>query len=141
MATITAQPGTTAYDETRARRTGQEKTGVVLTTLVTLFLSLDAVSHLLNVQAVKDANAEIGAPEWFPYVCGAVMAACLVAYLVPRTAILGAVLITAYLGGATAVNLMTEQPAFNVFFAIAVAVVVWAGLWPRDERVKVLYTR
>jgi hypothetical protein len=90
---------------------------------------------------VKEANAEFGAPSWFPFVCGAVLATCVATYLVPRTAVLGAVLITGYLGGATAVNLSYDQPLFNVFFAIGVGVVVWAGLWFRDDRVKVLYTR
>ncbi len=50
-------------------------------------------------------------------------------------------LLTGYLGGATAVNLSYETPIFNIFFAVGTGVVVWAGLWLRDDRVKVLYTR
>lgn len=83
----------------------------------------------------------MGAPSWFPQVCGAVLAVCLVAYLTSRTAVLGAVLLTSYLGGAVCANLITEQPAFNVVFAILTAVIVWAGLGLRDDRVRVLFTR
>jgi DoxX-like protein len=83
-----------------------------------------------------DFNNKIGAPDWFPVVCGAVLAVCLVAFHVPRTRVLGAILLTSYLGGATAVNLVVGQPAFNTAFAIITGMLVWAGLWPRDERAR-----
>lgn len=111
-------------------------TGRVITGAVTVFLAVDALTHLVRESHAVAFNDEIGAPEWFPVVCGAVMAVLLVAYHVPRTRVLGAALLTGYLGGATAVNLVSGQPAFNVGFAIATGVLVWAGLWPRDERVR-----
>lgn len=148
MSTITAIRTTTTGTSTgtttgasRAKRTAGEKTGVILTTLVTLFLTMDFTVHLLGIDAVKEANGELGAPSWLPVVCGVVLATCVATYLVPRTAVLGAVLLTGYLGGATAVNLSHDMPLFNAFFAVATGVVVWAGLWFRDDRVKVLYTR
>jgi len=65
-----------------------------------------------------------------------VLAVCLVAFHVPRTRLLGAILLTSYLGGAVAVNLVVGQPAFNTAFAMVTGVLVWAGLWPRDDRVR-----
>lgn len=125
----------------RTRRTARETTGLVITGAVTLFLIVDSVSHLLNVQTAQDWNAKYGAPEWFSYPLGIALAISLVVHLVPRTAVLGATLITGYLGGAIAVNLFLEMPVFNSVFAFVVAVLAWGGLWLRDDRVKVLYTR
>jgi hypothetical protein len=117
----------------RARRAGW-----VVTWLVTLFLGFDALTHIVRESHVVAANEELGAPTWFPVVCGIVLAACLVAYHVRRTAALGAVLIVGYLGGACAVNLATGQPLVNCFYAIVTAVLVWAGLWSRDARLRAI---
>ncbi|TYL55102.1 DoxX family protein [Nocardioides sp. BGMRC 2183] len=122
----------------QARPRGQIVAGRVVTGLVTAFLGFDAITHLARAAQVMEFNDEIGAPEWFPVVCGAVLATCLVGYLVPRTRAMGAVLITAYLGGACAINLATDAPTFNVVFAVATAVLVWAGAWPRDQRLRAL---
>jgi hypothetical protein len=125
----------------RTRRPAVHVTGLVLTGFIALFLGFDSVTHLLRVDMVVEYNDRIGAPASFPVVCGAVLAACLVLYLLPRTAPIGAVLLTGYLGGAIATNLVCDMPLFNSFFALAVGVVVWAGLWPRDARVRTLYGR
>lgn len=134
MSTTTHSPAAV-----RSRSAGAPvTTGWVITGLVSLFLAFDAVTHLARTAPVTEFNDEIGAPGWFPVVCGAVLAACLAAYLVPSTRAMGTILITAYLGGACAINLATEAPAFNVVFAVATAVLVWAGAWPRDERLRAL---
>jgi hypothetical protein len=119
-----------------ARTSRSVVAGRVVTGLTSAFLAFDAVTHLVREEHAVAFNDEIGAPDWFPVLCGAVMAVLLVAYLIPRTAVLGAVLLTGYLGGAAAVNLATGQPAFNVGFALAVGALVWAGLLPRDERAR-----
>ncbi|QIX28305.1 DoxX family protein [Nocardioides sp. JQ2195] len=116
--------------------------GLVLTGLVSLFLAVDAISHLLNVQTAQDWNQKYGAPGWFAYPLGIALTISLITYLVPRTAVLGAVLLTGYLGGAMAVNIfINDQAVFGAAFAFIVAVLAWGGLWLRDDRVKVLYTR
>ena len=115
--------------------------GWIVTTLVTLFLGFDAVTHLLRAPQVMAANATFGAPEAFPLVCGGILAACVIAYLVPASRALGTILITAYLGGAVAANLITEHPLANSGFAIITAVLVWAGAWPRDARLRALVRR
>lgn len=142
MTTLTAHAhahGDTPTDT--PRRTIAHRAGLVITGLVTAFLTVDSVSHLLNVQTAQDWNERYGAPEWFSYPLGIALAISLVVHLVPRTALLGATLITGYLGGAIAVNLFLVMPVFNSVFAFLVAVLVWVGLWLRDDRVKVLYTR
>ena len=109
--------------------TNARRAGWVITVLVTLFLGFDIVTHLLRVEPVMDFNDKIGAPGWFPVVCGVVLGLSLVAYHVPATRAMGTILITAYLGGAVTVNLVFGQPAFNTVFAIATAV-----LRAEDER-------
>jgi hypothetical protein len=136
MPTLT-NPGTgTTEPDTTSRRSPARIAGWVITGYVTLFLAFDSITHLVREQHAVDFNNKIGAPGWFPVVCGAVLAVCLVAFHVPRTRVLGAVLLTSYLGGATAVNLVVGQPAFSTAFAIVTGVLVWAGLWPRDERAR-----
>ena len=120
--------------------TNAQRAGWVITVLVTLFLGFDIVTHLLRVEPVMDFNDKVGAPGWFPVLCGVVLGLSLVSYHVPATRAMATVLITAYLGGAVTVNLVFGQPAFNTLFAIATAVLVWAGAWPRDERLRGLIT-
>ena len=115
-----------------------QRAGWVITVLVTLFLAFDVITHVLRVEAAMDFNDKVGAPGWFPVVCGLVLGLSLVAYHVPATRAMGTILITAYLGGAVTVNLVFGQPAFNTVFAIVTAVLVWAGAWPRDERLRTL---
>ncbi len=128
---------TTTPDE-RPRRSRARIAGLIITGYVTVFLGFDSLTHLVREQHAVDFNTKIGAPDWFPVVCGTVLAVGLIAYHVPRTRVLGAVLLTSYLGGATAVNLVVGQPAFNTAFAIVTGILVWAGLWPRDERARLL---
>ena len=91
--------------------TNARRAGWIITVLVTLFLGFDIVTHLFRVEAVMDFNDKVGAPGWFPVVCGAVLGLSLIAYHVPATRAMGTILITAYLGGAVTVNLVFEQPA------------------------------
>lgn len=131
--TLTRSTTPASHPSAVARRTGW-----TITTLVTLFLGFDAVTHLVREAHVVEANERMGGPEWFPVVCGAVLATCLVAYLTPVTRAMGTILLTAYLGGACAANLLTDAPLGNTGFAIVVAVLVWAGAWPRDARLRAL---
>src|SRR5262245_26992582 len=115
-----------------------ETAGWVVTGLLSLFLGFDAITHLVREAHTVAFNDKIGAPGWFPVVCGAVLATCLVLYHVRPMAVLGAVLLTGYLGGACAVNLATGQPLGNTAFAVITGLLVWVGLWPRDERVRAI---
>jgi hypothetical protein len=121
--------------------TAASRISTTLAVLVTAFLSFDFIIHLALESHVVAANEKFGAPHWFPQLCGAILGCLVVGYWIPATRAMATVLITSYLGGAVAANLITEQPIFNVFFAIATAVLVWAGAWTRDARLRALVGR
>lgn len=130
--TRTAPRAATVSARTRAA-------GLVVTVLVVAFLLFDAAIHLANIQPVRDSTAEYGFPDYAPYVMGVVMLACLALYLLPATTILGAVLLTGYLGGAVACNILTEQPLLSTILSpVYVGIFVWGGLYLRDARVRAI---
>jgi protein-S-isoprenylcysteine O-methyltransferase Ste14 len=141
MSTATATPENLTRSAEPLTGPAAQKAGWTATTVTTLFLGFDAVTHLLRVGPVVDANAAMGAPDTLPIVCGVVLGACLIAYLVPVSRAMGTILITAYLGGACAAQLITDGPLFSVVFPILVAVIAWAGAWPRDARLRALIRR
>ena len=138
MTTITASPSTST-STTKSKASKRQIAGRVVTVLLSLFLANDAFLHLIDADVVRNARLEYGYPAWFDFVTGAVLVACLALYVVPRTAVIGAVFLTGYLGGATAVNLSYDTPLF-ITMSIGTGVVVWLALWLRDdERVKAIY--
>lgn len=115
-------------------------TGRVLTGLSGAFLIFDASMKLFKPPLVVEATVHLGYPESTIVGMGVVLLACTLLYLIPRTSILGAVLLTGYLGGAVATNVRAEQPMFNVVFPVIFACIAWGGLWLRDKRLKQMLT-
>ncbi|MGW0018254.1 DoxX family protein [Rhodococcus sp. NPDC003382] len=116
---------------------GARIAGLIVSGLVVLFLLFDSVIHVLNTSQVQEAMADLGFDPSLNRVFGIVLLVCLIAYVVPATSILGAVLLTGYLGGAVATNLLTEQPIVSTtLFPIYTGIFVWGGLWLRDLRVR-----
>ena len=113
-------------------------TGRSLSTLVILFMVFDGVIHVVKPAPVVEAFAQLGYPLSAAVGLGIVELACVVLYAVPRTAVLGAVLLTAYLGGAVATQLRIGAGAFPVVFPVIVGVLLWSGLALRDARVRAL---
>ncbi len=112
-------------------------TGVVLTVLLALFLLFDCVTKLLRLDAVVTATVQMGFPAWSVPVIGAVLAGCLALYLVPRTSLLGAVLLTGYLGGATCAQLRIEAPLFStMLFPVYTGILVWVALYLRSAQLR-----
>jgi hypothetical protein len=110
-------------------------TGRVLTALPGLFLLFDAVVKILQLAPAMEGTARVGYPQSVVFGLGVVELACVIAYLVPRTAVLGAILLTGYLGGATATHLRIGEP---FWFPVLFGVIVWAGLFLREERLRAL---
>jgi hypothetical protein len=110
-------------------------TGRVLGALPALFLTFDGVVKVLQLHWAMDATAQIGFSTSVVFPLGVVELACVVAYLFPRTAALGTTVLTAYLGGAVATHVRLGQP---FVLPILFAVILWAGLYLRDERVRAL---
>jgi hypothetical protein len=97
--------------------------------LVTAFLAFDAAGKLAAVPQVKEGTQALGFPPGQALIMGIVLAICLVVYVIPRTAVLGALGITAYLGGAVTANMRVEAPLFShTLFAVYLGVLMWAGL-------------
>jgi DoxX-like family len=126
----TADTGTSA--RTTATRVGQ-----VVTVLVTAFLAFDGVIHILNIDPVVEGARKLGFdPGLMPYI-GVLELVCLALYVVRRTSAMGAVLLTGYLGGAFCAQLRIDAPLWStLLFPVYVGVLVWAGLYLRDQRVR-----
>jgi DoxX-like protein len=115
------------------------RVGVTLTVLPVLFLIFDGVIKLLDLDMVRQSMAELGYPAGIAVWIGLLELACLVLYVVPRTSVMGAVLLTGYLGGAIATHVRVGNPLFShVLFPTYIAAMLWGGLFLRDERLRVL---
>jgi hypothetical protein len=115
------------------------KIGVVISVLVGAFLVFDVAGKLAGVPQVKEGTAALGFPASHALVMGIVLAVCVVVYAIPRTAVLGALGITAYLGGAVTANMRVEAPLFStILFAVYLGVLMWVGMvLRRPELLKV----
>ncbi len=113
-------------------------TGRVITTLVVLFLVFDGVTKLMKVPQVIQASARLGVPETTITGIGIALLISTMIHVIPRTSVLGAILITGYLGGAAGASIRVLSPVFNTSFPIFFGVLVWLGLFLREERLRVL---
>ena len=119
---------------TRARRIG-----IVVTALPVLFLMVDAMVKVVGAAAASEATAQLGWSEPLLLPLGVLELVCLSLYLLPQTAVLGAILWTGYLGGAVATHVRVGNPMFShVMFPVYVGALLWLGLWLRDARLRVL---
>jgi len=113
--------------------------GRIVSGLVVAFLAFDSVMKLVQAGPVIEGTARLGYPVSSIVPIGVILALCVAAYVIPRTAIIGAVLLTGYLGGAIATHLRVGDPVFShTVFPIYVAVLIWGGLLLRDRRVRTL---
>lgn len=115
--------------------------GRVLSGLVIAFMGMDVAMKLLMLKPVIDASLQLGWPADATTVRGLalVLLVSTLLYLAPRTAVLGAILLTAYLGGAVATHVRVGNPLFShTLFGVYLGVMLWAGLWLRDARVRAL---
>ena len=110
------------------------KLGAGLTGLVVLFLAFDGITKVIRLAPVVEACEKMGIASDLVVGIGLLLLACTALYVTPRTAIFGAILLTAYLGGATALHVIARSGLFPVVFAIGFGVLVWAGLILREPR-------
>jgi len=114
-------------------------TGRVMSALVVLFLLMDGVMKLFNPAPVVEGMNKLGYPLNLTATIGIVLLVCVVVFAIPRTSILGAILLTGYLGGAVASQLRVGLPLLsNVLFPVYVGVLIWGGLFLRDDRLRAL---
>ncbi|HEX3436136.1 MAG TPA: DoxX family protein [Pseudacidobacterium sp.] len=110
-------------------------TGRILSGFVVLFLSMDGVMKLVKPAVVLKAQAMLGWPDALTGTTGVILLICTILYAIPRTAALGAILLTGYLGGAVAVQLRVGNPLFGeTLFPVYMGILLWAGLFLREGR-------
>jgi hypothetical protein len=109
--------------------------GRVLTGLIVAFLLLDGAMKLVPIAPVIEACNRLGYPADIARHLGVLLVACTLLHVIPRTQVLGALLLTAYLGGATATHVRIGDP---FWFPIVMGVILWAGLYLREPRLRAL---
>jgi hypothetical protein len=98
---------------------------------------MDAVGKLVKPPAVVESTLELGYQDGVIVPLGVLLLACTILYIVPKTSVLGAVLLTGYLGGAVATHVRVGSPLFtHQLFPVYLGVLIWLGLWLRDSRVQ-----
>ena len=118
---------------------GRLWTGRIMSALPALFLLVDGVGKLIKPAPVVEGTVQLGYPESVLLGLGIVLLTCTILYTIPRTAILGAILLTGYLGGAIATHVRVGSPLFShILFPVYLAVLIWGGLYLRDERLRAL---
>ena len=115
------------------------RAGRALSTLAVLFLLFDTVIKLLQLTVVIETFTRLGMPEGLAPVIGVVELVCVALYVLPRTSVVGAVLLTGFLGGATALHVRVGDPLLShVLFPFYVGALLWGGLLLRDGRLRAL---
>lgn len=112
--------------------------GRIASALVVLFLIFDGGIKVLQLAPAVEATTQLGYPASLVLAIGAIELACLLVYAIPRTAVLGAILLTGYLGGAIASQVRSGAPAFSVVFPVIIGALLWGGLYLRDQRLRAL---
>ena len=108
--------------------------GWIISGLVVLFLAVDAVMKVIEAKPAVEASGQLGVPVDTLVGIGVVLLACTAIYAVPPTAVLGAILLTGYLGGATAIHVRAASGVFPIVFSAGFGVLVWVGLVLREPR-------
>jgi hypothetical protein len=114
-------------------------TGRILSILVILFLTFDAVIKLLRLPMVEEASAKLGYAAPTVFHLGFVLLTCVILYAIPQTSILGAILLTGYLGGAVATHTRVGDPLFShILFPTYLGAILWLALYLRNPRLRSL---
>lgn len=113
--------------------------GWVISGLVAAFLAFSASLKFFMPDIVRETMSGLGWPAHHDLFIGIIEAICVILYLIPQTALLGAILETALLGGAIATNVRVDNPLFShELFGVYLGLMIWAGLWLRDPRLRAL---
>ena len=125
-----------------ARASGSKaalSSGRIMSGIPALFLLLDGVMKLVKPEPVVKGTIELGYPQTVIVPLGVVLLVSTVLYIIPRTAILGAILLTGYLGGAIATHVRVGNPLFShTLFPVYLGALLWGGLYLRDARLRAL---
>ena len=112
--------------------------GRILTAIPVLFLLFDGLAKVMKLAPVLEASAQLEVPERVVPGLGLVLILATLIYAIPRTSVLGAIVLTGYLGGATWTHVRMGGPAFPIVFPSLVAAMIWGGLYLREPRLRAL---
>jgi hypothetical protein len=112
--------------------------GRVISAFAAVFLTFDTVIKVLNMAPAVEATTQLGYPASLVVGIGIIELICLAVYVIPRTSVLGAILLTGYLGGAIATQVRAGAPLFSVVFPIIIGALLWGGLFLREQRLRML---
>jgi hypothetical protein len=112
-------------------------TGRIISGLAIAFLALDCIIKVLNLPPAVEATTQLGYAASLVVTIGLIELVCLALYAFPRTSVLGALLLTGYLGGALATQLRAESALFSLAFPLIIGAMLWGGLFLRDQRLRV----
>ena len=113
--------------------------GWIVTLVVTAFLVMDGTMKVMQLPVVTSATTELGYDTGIIFPLGLTILAIAALYAIPRTAVLGAILMTGLYGGTVATHLMAGNPLFShMLFGVYLGVMAWGGLWLRDARIRAL---
>ena len=136
---MNADPFTSSAPRTASAPKRRIWAGRILTAIPILFLLFDGVTKLMLEQHVVAAMPQLGWPVALARPLGVILLASLALYVIPRTSVLGAILLTGYLGGAVATHVRISDPLVShALFPVYVGMLVWGGLYLRDERLRAL---
>jgi uncharacterized membrane protein (UPF0182 family) len=113
-------------------------TGRIITGLTIVFLLFDSIAKLMRAAPVLEASARLGIPQNLAVGIGTILLLCVVVYAIPRTAVLGAILLTGYLGGAVFTQLRAGGPLFDTLFPVIFGMLIWVAIYLRDSRLGVV---
>lgn len=133
--TTTAAQGIQIVSSSKITR----RVGVGLSAVGAAFLLVDSIIHIMQIDSVRESATQLGFPSGSMLGIGVLELACVALYVVPRTSVLGAILLTGYLDGAVAAHVRVDDPLFSTtLFPVYLGVLLWAGLYLRDERIRAL---
>jgi hypothetical protein len=133
---LVAQPLASPAPSTVSKRS--LVTGRILSGVAVAFLLFDATMKVIRLPVVIETSARYGFDAGAVFGIGVLLLACVLVYLVPRTAVLGAILLTGYLGGAVVTHVRASEGLFPILFPVFFGALVWGGLFLRDARLRAL---
>ncbi|KQX68168.1 MULTISPECIES: DoxX family protein [unclassified Paenibacillus] len=126
---------------TRTISKGRLWTARVMSGIAILFMLLDSIMKLFKPAFVVDSTVSLGYQEHHIFLIGILGLLSTILYALPRTTILGAIMLTGYFGGVIATQVRLDAPLFStILFPCYLAVLVWGGLWLRNEQVRKLFS-
>ena len=138
MSESTTRPRPESTAQTLPVSKGKLWGGRIMTALPALFLLFDGIMKLVKPEFVIKATVQLGYPEGVILPLGIVLLASTILYLIPRTCVLGAILLTGYLGGAVATHVRVAAGWFEVLFPVILGIMIWGGLYPRHSHLRSL---